>query len=135
MKITIVDSKKLSVLQEEFNTIFPYLKIVFFLKSHKPGGESAKEFMKHFNKSLGTFRTIKNTDKITIAPEMTVVDLEQKFYEVYGLGVQVFRKSGKVWLETTVTDGWTLQEQNFQGEDLSKPVAFQTRKADNNQLD
>jgi hypothetical protein len=33
--------------------------------------------------------------------------------------VQVFRKSGKVWLETTVTDGWTLEEQNLQGEALS----------------
>ena len=42
------------------------------------------------------------------------------FGEVYGLGVQVFRKSGNVWLETTVTDSWTLKEQNDQGESLSE---------------
>jgi hypothetical protein len=33
---------------------------------------------------------------------------------------QVYRKSGKIWLETTVTDSWTLEEQNKQGESLSK---------------
>ena len=53
---------------------------------------------------------------------MTVVDLEQSFSDVFGLGVQIFRKSGKVWLETTVTDGWTLDEQNRQGEALSKVI-------------
>jgi hypothetical protein len=51
---------------------------------------------------------------------MTVSNLEQKFRDVYGLSVQVFRRSGKAWLETTFTDGWTLEEQNSQGEDLSK---------------
>jgi hypothetical protein len=34
--------------------------------------------------------------------------------------VQVFRQSGRVWLETTRTDDWTLAEQNKQGEELSK---------------
>ena len=51
---------------------------------------------------------------------MTVIDLEKKFREVFGLGIQVFRKSGKAWLETTLTDNWTLEEQNRQGEALSK---------------
>ena len=50
---------------------------------------------------------------------MTVSDLEQKFAELFGLSVQVFRKSANVWLETTVTDGWTLEEQNRQGEALA----------------
>jgi hypothetical protein len=36
--------------------------------------------------------------------------------------VQVLRKSGKAWLEATITDGWTLEEQNIQGEDLSEIV-------------
>jgi len=63
---------------------------------------------------------VHNTGTITIAPGMTVNELEQNFKDVYGLSVQVFRKSGKVWLETTVTDGWSLEEQNRQGEDLSK---------------
>jgi hypothetical protein len=36
------------------------------------------------------------------------------------LSVQVFRKSGKSWLETTFTDGWTLKKQNQEGIDLSQ---------------
>ena len=51
---------------------------------------------------------------------MTVTDLEQNFSDVYGLSIQVFRKSGDVWLETTITDGWTLEKQNEQGKMLSQ---------------
>jgi len=50
---------------------------------------------------------------------MTVAEMEERFRDIYGLGVQVFRKSGTIWLETTVTDGWTLEDQNKQGEALS----------------
>jgi hypothetical protein len=32
----------------------------------------------------------------------------------------VFRKSGKTWLETSVTDDWTLKRQNEEGMELSR---------------
>jgi hypothetical protein len=123
MKITINDRRKIHSIQEEFNKEFPYLKIEFFSKPHKPGGASSPKIMKSTSKSLGECRTIHNKGVVTITPTMTVNDLEQRFSDVYGLSIQVFRKSGKVWLETTVTDGWTLEEQNRQGESLSKPEA------------
>lgn len=120
MKITINDTRKISEIQEEFNAVFPFLKLEFFSRPHKAGAGSAKKFLKAGTKTLGECRTVHNTGKITVSPNMTVADLEQKFTQVYGLGVQVFRNSGKVWLETTVTDSWTLEEQNLQGEALSK---------------
>ena len=120
MKITINDNRKISAIQEEFNTVFPYLKIEFFVKPNKKAGASPKKIIKQYSKTLGECRTIHNKGHINISPAMTVVDLEQRFGDVYGLGVLVFRKSGKVWLETTVTDGWTLEEQNIQGESLCK---------------
>lgn len=120
MKVTINDKRKIFAIQEEFNQLFPYLKLEFFSKPHKPGGATAKKFVKHNSKTLGECRTVHNKGQITITPQMTVTDLEQRFSDVYGLGVQVFRQSGKVWLETTVTDKWTLEEQNRQGEALSK---------------
>jgi hypothetical protein len=49
---------------------------------------------------------------------MTVEELEKSFLVKFGLNVQVFRKSGKSWLETTITDKWTLEKQNTQGEEL-----------------
>jgi hypothetical protein len=120
MNITINDSRKIFAIQEEFNTIFPYLKIEFFSKPQKNGGASGKKLIKHGSKTLGECRTIHNKGRIIISPNMTVSNLEQQFSDVYGLGIQIFRKSGRVWLETTVTDGWTLEEQNRQGEELSR---------------
>jgi len=38
----------------------------------------------------------------------------------FGLAAQVFRKSGRVWLETIRTDNWTLNDQNKHGRELSE---------------
>ena len=121
MKMTINDQRKIFAIQEEFSDLFPYLKIEFFSKPHTASGESPKKLIKHNSKTIGECRTSHNSCNMTITPGMTVTDLEQRFQDVYGLSVQVFRKSGKSWLETTVTDNWTLDQQNKQGEELSKP--------------
>ena len=119
MKITINDRRKIFAIQKEFGKLFPYLKIEFLAKPHKAGAPSSKKIMKHPSKTLAECRTIHNDGMITITPYMRVIDLEQNFRDVYGLSIQVFRKSGNAWLETTVTDGWTLEKQNQQGEMLS----------------
>ncbi|HEY0031037.1 MAG TPA: hypothetical protein VGC65_09785 [Bacteroidia bacterium] len=120
MQLLINDSRKIINVQEEFNTIFPYLRLEFFALPHKRGGGSDKKLIKENSKTFGECRSTHTKGNITITPQMTVNDLEQQFSTIYGLFVQVFRKSGKVWLETTVTDGWSLEEQNQQGEALSK---------------
>ena len=120
MKILINDQRKIFAIQEEFSKFFPYLKLEFFSKPHVVGGGSSPKLIKHNSKTLEECRTLHNTGEITITSGMTVSELEQHFDDIYGLGVQVFRKSGKTWLETTVTDSWTLDEQNKQGEELSK---------------
>lgn len=119
MKITINDKRKIFAIQESFSRAFPYLKLEFFAKPHTPGGASSKKIIKHHSKTIGDCRTIHKNGSISITGSMTVGDLEQRFLDLYGLGVQVFRKSGKVWLETTVTDSWTLDSQNQEGESLS----------------
>ena len=58
--------------------------------------------------------------KPMITPAMTTKKLKDQFLEYYGLPVQVMRRFGNTWVEATVTDGWTLEEQNKQGERLSK---------------
>lgn len=119
MKLTINDDRKLFAIQEEFTAQFPYLKLEFFSKPHKVGAPSSKKIMKHPSSTIGECRVIHNSGTLTISPGMTVADLEQTLADVYGLSVHVFRKSGRVWLETTVTDSWTLEKQNSQGEMLS----------------
>jgi hypothetical protein len=115
MIITINDHRKIFAIQEEFNTSFPYLKLEFFSKPHQSNGASEKEFVKHNSKTIGECRTIHENGHITITPNMTVSYLEQTFSNIYGLGVQVFRKAGNMWLETIQTDSLTLKEQNHLG--------------------
>jgi hypothetical protein len=129
MKITISDQKQIREIQEEFNQLFPYLKLEFFSKLHKPGAPSSRKQMKVNTKTIGECRTVNKKGSLKITPEMTVNQLEQNFAKNYGLSVQIFRKSGKIWLETTATDGWTLQEQNTQGEELSSRLGGSGMKA------
>ncbi len=123
MKIAINDKRKIFVIQEEFNQQFPFLKIEFYSKPNTKDGPPSKKLIKHHNKTLNECRTIHKAGAINITPQMTVSNLEHHLNDIYGLSVQIFRKSGRVWLEATVTDGWTLEEQNHQGEMLSNPVS------------
>ena len=131
--IVINDHRKIFAIQKDFTKLFPYLKIEFFSKPHKVGGASSKKLIKHPSKTIGQCRVIHTKGTLTISPHMTVADLEQNFNDVYGLSVQVFRKSGKVWLETTVTDNWTLEEQNIQGEALSSRHETYTGRVEENE--
>lgn len=122
MKILINDHRKLYAIQEEFHTLFPYLKLEFFSKSNTSQGCSSSKNIKHSSKSIAECRTIHTTGELEIIPGMTVTDLEQQFGDRYGIHCQVLRKSGNVWLKTSITDGWTLEEQNNQGESLDKEI-------------
>ena len=44
---------------------------------------------------------------------------EKIFKDQFSLAVQVFRRSGNLWLETTMTDNWTLRQQNEHGREIS----------------
>ncbi|MBI4944954.1 MAG: hypothetical protein HY840_00975 [Bacteroidetes bacterium] len=119
MKIIINDHRKIFAIQKEFSEQFKKLKIEFFSRPHKSGAPSSKKMMKRHSKTLGECRVVHTKGMLSITPGMTVADLEQNFQNIYGLSVQVFRKSGNSWLETTATDGWTLEEQNKYDETLS----------------
>ena len=120
MELAIKNEKKIAEIQKEFNDLFPYLKLEFYSKPHHSGVRSNLKFILSATKTISECRTIHEMEELIIRPSMTVNELEQGLGIHFGIGVQVFRKSGKVWLETTFTDGWTLEMQNSQGEDLSK---------------
>ncbi len=105
MEITIHDSFKLCEIQEEFSKHFPYLKLEFF--EFAPGAK--KVFSKAYlitdtDKTLGEKRHIHRAGHISINGHQKVNTLEQHFLENFGVDIQVFRKSGNVWLQTTTTD-------------------------------
>jgi hypothetical protein len=117
MIIEITNNKTIEDIQTEFNLEFPYLKIQFFKHSHKVFmGNDTKELLPS-NTPIGLLKH--HNGSIEVSEDMTVSDLEKEFKEKLNLNVQVFRKSGKSWLETTVTDAWTLKKQNDEGKELS----------------
>ena len=122
MKTVINNRRKIFSIQEEFSALFPYLKLEFYAKSHTEGGPSSDKAIQHSSKTLGECRIMHEDGIITITPNMTVAELEDIFGSVYGLKVHVYRKAGNSWLETAVTNDWSLEEQNKQGETLSKEV-------------
>jgi len=61
----------------------------------------------------------KEEGELDIPDTLTVGELENLFMDRFGLSVQVFRRSGNLWLETTMTDNWTLKQQNDHGKEIS----------------
>lgn len=111
----ITDQKKLIDIQREFNQKFPFLKIEFYSGQHQPGQGSPLRERLDSQQTIGTVRTVHQEGDLRVDSRMTVNKFEQHFYERYGLNVQVFRKSGNLWIQTTSTDSWTLNEQNRKG--------------------
>lgn len=111
----IKDQKHIADIQADFRRLFPYLKLEFYNLQHEAGEGSPKRALLPSHKLLSEVRTVHNEGDLTILPEMTVNELENKFSDLYGLNAQVFRRSGNLWMQTTVTDSWTLAEQNRKG--------------------
>lgn len=122
LKLIVNDQQRIDQISDTFTAVFPFLKLEFFSEKHLSGEASSNKLLIPRNETLGAWRSIHHSGEITISPTMKVSELEQLFSSVYGLGVQVFRKSGSVWLETILTDDWTLEEQNNEGESLSKKI-------------
>lgn len=115
MKIFIENNKSVSAIQNEFNAVFPNLRLEFFTKVHQKSESSLWDDLISPEKTLGQFRHKDFTGDIEILPEMTVTVLEETFHKKFGLYVQVYRRSGDIWLETTATDNWTLEKQEQEG--------------------
>ncbi len=119
MTLTIDDNKNISTIQQEFNSMFPYLKLEFFKHAHAVHQGTPKKDMLNANLTLKQFSKKPIDGKLEVKEGMRVSDLESSFQILFNLSVQVFRKSAGTWIETSVTDDWTLKQQNDEGKDLS----------------
>lgn len=111
----ISDQKTLQDISREFHQMFPGLKLEFYASAHASGEGSPVQERLPGKSFLSKVRTINKEADLEIDPEMSVSKFEQLFAEQYGLNVQVFRKSGNLWMQTTSTDHWSLAQQNRKG--------------------
>ncbi|QQR96487.1 MAG: hypothetical protein IPJ93_07810 [Bacteroidota bacterium] len=70
---------------------------------------------------------------INFNDDFSISDFEMLLNDQCRLYAQVFRKSGKIWLETSATDYWTLEQQNEEGKSLAKH--FKTESENINDID
>lgn len=117
LKMVIEGNKLIAEVQEEFNGYFPYLRIEFY--RHRQGDE--KNGIEKLNGTQRLQHAVGVSDKFVIMVDKNdkISTLKKQFNKV-GFGVLVYRKAGKVWVETTLTEDWTLERQNIEGELFSR---------------
>ena len=111
----ITDNKSLRQVKNEFQEKFPFLKLEFYDHAHHEGEGSPEKYHLDETMTIGGVRKVHNEGELSIHGNLKVSTLESQFAEIFGLNVQVFRRSGELWLQTTSTDEWTLADQNEKG--------------------
>lgn len=108
----IANDRTIKDLQTDFQKVFPFLKIEFYKTPHGFGEETINKSALSADLRLGDMRTLDNYGVMLLDKTMKTSEFEKLLAKIYGLNVQVFRKSYGKWLQTWATDNWTLQEQN-----------------------
>ncbi|MBY5959004.1 hypothetical protein KUV50_12705 [Membranicola marinus] len=120
MQIQINLDTRIAHAQNKFHEVYPYLKIDFYNKPHDEEELSRVSDMISPNELFSSIKTIMRPESIDIGEERTVAQVEQEFYDKFGVAMQVSRKSGDVWLQTSKTDHLTLKKQNESGKAMSE---------------
>ena len=119
----IIRANKLSQIQKDFNSIFPYLKLEFLRQKGSLSNGGSKYILVSDDYALKPIKA-GNDDEIVVKEDMKVALLETLFLEKFGIAAQVLRKSGSSWLGVSMTDDWTLKRQNDEGRELSHFTKF-----------
>lgn len=119
MHLRIAPNRLISDLQKDFNNAFPFLKIEFFQNRNPQTSTVAIRQILPHNKRIVDGQTSVTDGDIEVNSQMKVKELEKIFKDQFSLVAHVFRRSGNLWLETTMTDDWTLGQQNEHGREIS----------------
>jgi hypothetical protein len=107
-------------LQKEFADVYPFLKIEFFTNDgNRQNLYSRQRQVPEHLKLKDALSWKRQEGELEISDTMTVADLENVFIDQYGLPVEIFRRSGNIWLGTSITDNWTLKQQNEHGREIT----------------
>lgn len=134
MEILISDSRTISEVQRDFSKEFPFLKLEFFDAPHKTEKALPKSKIFTHDKKLAACRKQHINGKLKVEKDEKVSDLENELWKNFGLSAQVFRRSGNLWIETSLTDSWTLEQQNREGLEMSSAHKNPYKEAEENDL-
>lgn len=116
MKLVIKPQDTIKSIQDKIQEAYSNIKIEFFSKEHKEGKLTNVKFQ-YFNKDMNMESLgLKSEMSIEINPDTIIWDIEKKFEQLGNLHIQVFRKGGEVWIETSKSDQWSIGEANSLGD-------------------
>lgn len=118
MKINICRQCIVGKIKRQFNAQYPFLKIEFLIRPNPMLGRR-HPIIAPDNMKLERVQPRMREGAIVINDLTTVGELES-FFHNHLLEVQVFRQSENLWLETTMTDKWSLAKQNGHGKEISE---------------
>jgi hypothetical protein len=119
MKLLIDKETLVEDVKRLFVNNYPFLKIELYKPLQEAKQTHAKKEPLPSNVALSKFFKNINSAVINCGEDITVEALENQFKNI-DLDAEIFRKSGTVWVETSLTDNWTLQQQNAEAEEISK---------------
>lgn len=110
MLLKIEENMTIDQINADLHTKFPHIKLVFFKPLNSDNIDEAKERVTELYKPLkNIYKGLRNAH-INVNGNLQARSLELKINEITGARVQIFRRSGKLWLETLTTDNKTLAE-------------------------
>jgi hypothetical protein len=119
MRLSIYGERLITDVQSQFASVYPFLKLEFFKNVDFSKNIYPRQKQVSHSLQLKDASTPKVEGELVIDDVMTVSDLESTFRNRFGLAAQVFRRSGNIWLETSITNGWTLKQQNDHGREIT----------------
>ena len=113
MNILISKEKSIGDIRKEFSQLYPFLKIEFYKTEESRGVTRRVKLDDEFH------LTENGAIPIDISKHRSIALVKKDFLTISKLIAQVYRKSGTVWVETSHTDSWSLEHQNFEGEQMN----------------
>jgi hypothetical protein len=118
-QLHIEADNKIRQVQDEFNRAYPFLKIEFYKKSLNAAQTFRKESRLPPELAVGEALGKNKEGFIELSDDMTMLELEKTLKERFGMVARLFRKSGNLWMEITMSENWTLRQQNEHGREIS----------------
>lgn len=122
MFLHVIEDDLLTNIDSAFREQYPYLKLAFYKNPHAVGAASKPSEKLLPSMPMEEATIFHTSASIDISPERTVAEVEAEFLHKLGLCIQVARLSGNVYITTTETDHWTLQDQNDHDREHSEPL-------------
>lgn len=119
-EIRITRNSLVTDIQQAFTLFYPFFKIEF---SKNEKEHPSKSYKVNSESSIGKITTITAAAELNVDDDRTVAEVEKDCRELFGLSIQVFRKSGNVWNVISLTNSWTLRSQNMAGEFISTEMS------------